>query len=123
MAPCPFCDTGDRERIAENAVAFAIYDGYPVSPGHTLVIPHRHVASIFDLEDQEYEGCFRLVRGVQAKLVEEHGTDAFNVGINTGEVAGQTVPHAHIHLIPRYPGDVDDPRGGVRHVIPGMGYY
>jgi len=119
---CPFCKS-DREIIAENDQAIAVFDGFPVSPGHVLVIPRRHVPTIFDLNDAEYVECLNLVREVKSVLEERHSTSAFNIGVNCGEVAGQTVDHAHIHVIPRYPGDVDDPRGGVRHIIPGKGYY
>ncbi len=119
---CPFCSP-KREITAANVGAIAIYDGFPVSDGHTLVIPRRHVASVFDLDDEEYQACFNLVRDVRDILEGLHGTTAFNVGINCGEIAGQTIDHAHIHVIPRYPGDMDDPRGGVRHIIPGKGYY
>ena len=119
---CPFCHH-DRDIVAENEHAFAIADGYAVSPGHTLIIPKRHVATVFDLTNDEYEGCFDLVRSVKAILEERQETNDFNIGINCGEAAGQTVDHTHIHLIPRYQGDVENPRGGVRHVIPGKGYY
>ena len=119
---CPFCYP-EREIIAENNHSLAIFDGYPVSPGHTLVIPRRHISLIFDLADDEYAGCFDLVREIKGILEEKHTPDAFNVGVNCGVAAGQTVNHAHIHVIPRYSGDVDDPRGGVRHIIPGKGFY
>jgi diadenosine tetraphosphate (Ap4A) HIT family hydrolase len=119
---CPFCSP-NRQTIAENEHAFAIADGYPVSLGHTLVIPKHHVSTVFDLSDEKYAGCFLLVRTVRMVLEELHGTIAFNIGVNCGEYAGQTIDHAHIHLIPRYQGDVEDPRGGIRHLIPGKGYY
>ena len=119
---CPFCQM-DRQPISENASAISVSDGFPVSPGHALVIPRRHVETIFELTEIEWADCFALVKEVKLQLERQHGTSAFNIGINCGVVAGQTVPHAHIHVIPRYPGDVEDPRGGVRHVIPGKGYY
>jgi diadenosine tetraphosphate (Ap4A) HIT family hydrolase len=119
---CPFCNP-DREIIAENDHSIAIFDSHPVSPGHALVIPRHHVSTIFDLADDEYASCFNLVRKIREILEEKHSTDAFNVGVNCGETAGQTVDHAHIHVIPRYSGDVDDPRGGVRHIIPDKGFY
>lgn len=119
---CPFCKP-KREFIAKNDHAVAFIDGFPVSPGHALVVPRRHVPTIFDLNDAEYTACLDLVREVKSVLEECHSTSAFNIGINCGEVAGQTVMHAHIHVIPRYSGDVDDPRGGVRHIIPGKGHY
>ena len=111
------------EKIIENENAFAIYDGFPVSKGHVLVIPKRVVAEIFDLNNEEYSSCFNLVKDVKKILEEKFKPDGFNIGINNGEKAGQTVFHAHIHVIPRYSGDVDNPRGGVRHVIPGKGDY
>ena len=111
------------EKIIENENAFAIYDAFPVSKGHVLVIPKRVVAEIFDLNNEEYSSCFNLVKDVKKILEEKFKPDGFNIGINNGEKAGQTIFHAHIHVIPRYSGDVDNPRGGVRHVIPGKGDY
>ena len=119
---CLFCDL-ERDLIIENDYAVAVYDSYPVSDGHALVIPKRHAPTIFDLSDDEYAGCFELVKRLKPMLQEKHSTSAFNIGANCGEVAGQTIQHAHIHVIPRYEGDVDDPRGGVRHVIPSKAYY
>lgn len=118
---CPFCNP-DREIILENDIAIAIYDEFPVSEGHTLIIPRRHVATIFDLTDKQYTACFALVRQVVEEL-KQWETSHLNIGVNCGEWAGQTINHAHIHIIPRYLDDVDDPRGGVRHIIPGKGYY
>ena len=111
------------EKIIENENAFAIYDAFPVSKGHVLVIPKRVSAEIFDLNDEEYSSCFNLVKEVKKILEEKFKPDGFNIGINNGEKAGQTIFHAHIHVIPRYSGDVDNPRGGIRHVIPGKGDY
>ncbi|HEU4644628.1 MAG TPA: HIT family protein [Burkholderiales bacterium] len=117
MAECLFCRP-QREVIARNDVAIAVYDTYPVSPGHALVLPLRHATTIWDLEPVEYDGCFRLVREVQPILAARFSPDGFNVGANCGEAAGQSVWHAHIHVIPRFKGDTPNPRGGVRHVIP-----
>ncbi len=119
---CIFCAPA-RQAIAESDHAFAIADGFPVSLGHTLIVPKRHVLTIFDLTPPEYLSCFDFVRAVRAILSERYHPDGFNVGANCGEVAGQTVMHAHIHVIPRYKGDVENPRGGVRHVIPSKGFY
>lgn len=136
---CPFC-TLPRERIVhENAHAFAIRDGYPVSPGHTLIISRRHVQSFFDTTAEEKQDLLALLELASTPLSErlsfpEPNTtpfpersrrepDAFNIGINDGPAAGQTVPHLHIHLIPRYAGDVQDPRGGVRWVVPEKARY
>ena len=114
---CIFC-TPEREILAESALALAVLDSFPVSPGHALVVPKRHVATIFDMADDEYAECFRLVRTLKDLLLARFVPDGFNVGANCGEAGGQSVWHAHIHVIPRYKGDVPDPRGGVRHVIP-----
>lgn len=120
---CIFCHTADEKLVAENALAQAVYDTYPVSPGHTLIVPRRHAATIWDLTDEEYVACFALVREARAILEARHKPDAFNVGANCGEAAGQSVWHAHIHLIPRYKGDVPDPRGGVRNIVPHKAHY
>lgn len=120
---CIFCHTADEKLVAENALAQAVYDTYPVSPGHTLIVPRRHAATIWDLTDEEYAACFALVREARAILEARHKPDAFNVGANCGEAAGQSVWHAHIHLIPRYKGDVPDPRGGVRNIVPHKAHY
>src|SRR5215475_3297211 len=114
-APCPFCHTS-LQALAQNRLAFAIYDAFPVSPGHSLIIPRRHVGTVFDLDAEEYAACFALVRELRHLLEVRHRTRDYNLGVNCGETAGQTISHAHIHLIPRYPGDVSDPRGGVRHI-------
>ena len=114
---CPFC-MHEHELIADSTDAFAILDKFPVNPGHVLVIPKRHVASYFDLSDQERLACWLMVQHVQHLIQERHNPDGFNLGINIGMAAGQTIYHVHIHLIPRYLGDIPEPRGGVRGVIP-----
>ena len=122
--PCPFCTLPtDRAVIAESATVYAIFDKFPVSKGHALVIPTRHVSNYFDLTLQEQTDCLILLNEVKAILQKQFNPDGFNVGINIHATAGQTVPHAHIHLIPRYQGDVPEPRGGVRGVIPGRQAY
>lgn len=113
-----FNDNHFKEQIGEIATAFAFYDKYPVSKGHSLIVPKRQVSNYFDLSFKEQSACWFLVRLVQEFLQKEYAPDGFNVGININEDAGQTVPHCHIHIIPRYSGDVEDPRGGVRGVIP-----
>jgi diadenosine tetraphosphate (Ap4A) HIT family hydrolase len=116
---CPFCNpSADAQLILESALAYSIFDKYPVNPGHALIIPKRHVPDYFDLSFKEQSSCFFLVNEVKRILQEQFNPDGFNIGINIGEKAGQTVSHVHIHLIPRYSGDVEDPRGGVRGVIP-----
>ena len=122
---CVFCGIvagdGDARVVWSDDIAVAFLDRRPLFPGHTLVVPRRHAATIFDLPERDYDACFRLVREVRRRLAAELDADAFNVGVNCGAAAGQTVPHAHIHVIPRRPGDVEDPTGGVRNVIPGKG--
>ena len=120
--PCPFCKL-EREKILESELSFAIYDGFPVNDGHILIIPKRHTANYFDLSTEEQSNCFELLNRVKLIIQEKYNPAGFNVGININEAAGQTVPHVHIHLIPRYAGDVEEPRGGVRGVIPGKRGY
>jgi diadenosine tetraphosphate (Ap4A) HIT family hydrolase len=120
--PCPFCNV-EREIILETEMSFAIYDGFPVNEGHALIIPKRHIANYFDLSLEEQKDCIELLNRVKSILQEKYNPAGFNVGININEAAGQTVPHVHIHLIPRYVDDVDEPRGGVRGVIPGRKLY
>jgi diadenosine tetraphosphate (Ap4A) HIT family hydrolase len=109
--------------INENEHAAALPDVYPVSKGHTLIIPKRQVSSVFDLDDEEMMACWALVQEERHRLIKEFHPDGFNIGVNVGTAAGQTVEHAHIHLIPRYAGDNPSPRGGVRAVIPGKADY
>ena len=120
---CVFCDI-DQDRIEwEDDLVFAIRDAYPVTAGHTLLIPKRHVATWFDATETEQVALVRGVKAMKSALDASHAPDAYNVGINAGAAAGQTVMHLHVHLIPRRTGDVADPRGGVRHVIAGKGNY
>ena len=121
-ARCIFCFP-DREILAENEHAIAVFDSFPVSKGHTLVLPRRHAVTIWDLDETDYDACFRLVLTTRAILGKRFAPDGFNVGVNCGEAAGQSVWHAHIHVIPRYRGDTPKPRGGVRNVIPLKGDY
>lgn len=115
---CPFCNPdSERELIVESATAYAIYDKYPVSAGHALIIPKRHCTNYFDLSFREQAACIFMLNTVKEIISAKFKPDGFNVGINVSEAAGQTVPHVHIHLIPRYDGDVEEPRGGVRGVI------
>jgi diadenosine tetraphosphate (Ap4A) HIT family hydrolase len=107
----------------KNAHALAIYDGYPVSSGHTLIIPKRHIASFFELSREEQSAMLALLAEMRQLLQTERTPDGFNIGINDGAAAGQTVMHLHIHLIPRYTGDQPDPRGGVRWIFPDKADY
>lgn len=110
--------------IVRERLAFAFWDGFAVTPLHALVIPCRHVATVFDMTAEEVDACLELVRTVRVLIIEnDPSVTGFNVGTNAGASAGQTVLHAHIHVIPRRDGDVPSPRGGVRHVIPGKGSY
>ena len=113
---CIFCEM--KEYVLENELAYAIYDKYPVGKGHMLFIPKRHVKYFFDITKEEREAIFELIDEGKRLLDEKYSPDSYNVGINCGEYAGQTVMHVHVHLIPRYIGDMKDPRGGVRGVIP-----
>ena len=107
-----------RERLIENDIGFVIFDGFPVSEGHCLIVPHRVYSNYFDSTQEEIIGLQTLVVETKTLIDKRFNPDGYNVGINCGEMSGQTVPHVHIHLIPRYGGDVVDPRGGVRGVIP-----
>jgi diadenosine tetraphosphate (Ap4A) HIT family hydrolase len=110
--------------IAGNTHAFAIRDGFPVTPGHTLIIPNTHVLDYFELSKDQLLACDDLLREIKQDIQTDDPTvDGFNIGMNAGLSAGQTVFHCHIHLIPRRTGDVENPRGGVRHTIPGKGFY
>ena len=121
---CPFCKLSRRvEIICETATCVAFYDGYPVSPGHALIIPKRHVANYFDLTNHEREAMNVMLQYVKRKIDERFHPDGYNIGINVNEAAGQSVFHVHMHLIPRYKGDVEKPKGGVRGVIPSKQNY
>jgi diadenosine tetraphosphate (Ap4A) HIT family hydrolase len=122
-ASCPFCSLPRDRILFERGTAFAIRDGFPVSPGHTLVIPRRHVASFFDITDTERADLMSLLFSAREDLDRQFHAAGYNIGINDGAAAGQTVPHLHIHLIPRYAGDRDDPRGGIRWVLPDKAVY
>jgi len=120
--PCLFC-TDPRGVSLQNELAYSARDSYAVSPGHTLVIPRRHVASFFDLTPEEINACMALITEERRLLDKEFNPDGYNIGVNIGPAAGQSIFHVHIHVIPRYKGDVENPQGGVRHVIPKKGHY
>jgi diadenosine tetraphosphate (Ap4A) HIT family hydrolase len=123
--PSPFSAIPEAEWLCANDLAFAIYDSFPVSPGHVLVITRRVVPTYFDCTAAEQAAVMELVGEVK-RLLDlrfDPKPDGYNVGFNAGAAAGQTVPHVHVHVIPRYSGDMPDPRGGVRHVIPEKGNY
>ena len=116
---CIFCEVRDRQISAENEYAYASPDSYAVTPGHTLIIPKRHVQECFDLSEAERESIFNLLQFSRKQLQKaDKNISGFNIGVNCGESAGQSIMHCHIHLIPRRQGDVTNPRGGVRGVIP-----
>ncbi len=118
-AGCPFCNpNSERELLLESETVYAIFDKFPVINGHTLIIPKKHCVDYFELSFKEQSACWFMLNKTKEILIKEFNPDGFNVGININESAGQTVPHVHIHLIPRFKGDVKEPRGGVRGVIP-----
>jgi diadenosine tetraphosphate (Ap4A) HIT family hydrolase len=121
MQPCPFCDAGPA--VLANELAYARYDSYPVNPGHLLLLTRRHVEDFFQATAAERAALFELVDAGKRLLDEQFKPDGYNIGINVGEAAGQTVMHLHVHLIPRHRGDVPEPRGGVRGVIPARQSY
>lgn len=120
---CPFCQLDAACIVFSDDVTLVIRDAFPVSPGHTLIIPRRHVGSFFELTAPERASMFELLTQAKVDLDETLQPDGFNIGINDGAAAGQTVPHLHLHLIPRYRGDAPDPRGGVRWVLPAKAKY
>ncbi len=120
---CAFCSLDLGQVWLENEHALSFRDRYPVTEGHTLVIPRAHHASVFDADPQELLAVWNLVGQVREALRDELGVQAFTVGVNDGADAGQTVAHGHVHVIPRRPGDVPDPRGGVRWVVPARAAY
>lgn len=121
---CIFCHIDEKRIELENKLAYLIEDKYPVTSQHRLIIPKRHVGSYFKLSRPELNACHQLLAdGKKLIKAHDHHVEAVNIGINDGETAGQTIPHCHIHLIPRRPGDVGNPRGGVRNIIPGRGDY
>ncbi len=121
MSESPFLD--NRERIFENSVGFVIFDKFPVSKGHCLIVPNRIYSDYFDSTEEEIIGLNNLLFKTKKYLDEKFNPSGFNIGINCGKVSGQTVDHLHIHIIPRYPKDVDDPTGGIRCVIPNKQKY
>ena len=126
---CLFCDQHDKAKnrvIAENGLAFARWDNFPAAPGHAEIVPKRHVISVFDLTDSEVLAMYALLREMRDVFEIFPGCkepDGYTIGFNEGEAAGRTVHHAHLHIIPRHAGDVPNPRGGIRNIIPGKGDY
>lgn len=120
---CPFCTLPPERIVFSNQRGLVVRDGFPISPGHTLIIPRQHIGSYFDLESEVKDALLELLEEAKRRLDKELKPDGYNVGINDGPAAGQTVPHLHIHLIPRYKGDQTDPRGGVRWIMPDKAKY
>ena len=124
MSDCIFCSPPKERLYLSNDLAYAIWDGFPVTAYHSLVIRFRHAEDYFSLSSDEVLACDELLRQARAKLLSEDASiKGFNIGLNVGAAAGQTIFHCHFHLIPRRTGDVENPRGGVRHIIPGKGNY
>ncbi|MEZ4388822.1 MAG: HIT domain-containing protein [Candidatus Krumholzibacteriia bacterium] len=120
---CPFCSPSESRVVRSSEFGSILRDKHPVSPGHLLVVPHRHVGSFFDLDPLEQADLLNLIVAAQRVVRDHHEPDAVNVGLNDGPAAGQTIEHCHWHVIPRFAGDVDDPRGGVRWVVPEKAAY
>lgn len=120
---CPFCNIEPERVLYEDTYSYAIRDGFPVSDGHILIIPKRHIDSFFDVTREERTALLNTLARMKTELDTEFQPDAYNIGINDGSAAGQTIPHLHIHLIPRYRGDAADPRGGVRWIFPDKANY
>ena len=123
MPSCLFCILSPSSVVDASELTVTIRDAYPVSPGHTLLIPRRHIAQLFEASDAEILALLHAARRAKAELDVELHPDGYNLGVNCGVAVGQTVPHLQLHLIPRFHGDVPDPRGGIRHCIPGKGFY
>ena len=122
--PCLFCNIKESGLAIENELAYASYDTYPVSEMHCLIIPKRHVKDYFDLTDEEVVACNKLIVGIKKEIeIKDPTVKGFNIGTNSGKIAGQSILHCHIHLIPRREGDVENPQGGVRSVIPKKQHY
>lgn len=115
---CPFCSPAADAIVTKNALCYARWDRYPVSKGHMLVIPFRHMADFFSMTDEEKYAIMRLIDDCKRVIEEKSKPDGYNIGFNVGSAAGQTVIHCHCHIIPRYRGDTENPRGGVRGIIP-----
>ena len=122
--PCLFCNIKESGLVKENDLAYASYDSFPVSEGHCLIIPKRHVKDYFDLSNEEIIACNDLIKEIKNEIIKKDSSvKGFNIGSNAGKISGQSILHCHIHLIPRRAGDVENPQGGVRSVIPSKQHY
>lgn len=117
---CPFCEVPEKKRVVENRLAIAIFDQYPVQKGHLLIIPKRHVSSYFETTEDEILAMHRMMQEGKSFLDKKFKPDGYNIGVNIGKYGGQTIFHLHIHLIPRYQGDIEHPAGGIRKAIPNV---
>lgn len=123
MTACPFCTIGQDAVVEQDRLTITLRDALPVSPGHRLILPKRHIASVFEATREETGALWEAVRQARSGLLRELSPDGFNIGINDGPASGQTILHLHIHLIPRYRGDMPDPRGGIRWIFPDKAKY
>jgi len=123
MSGCPLCGIQEKKFIAQNSLTFTVRDTLPVSPGHTLILPKRHIASIFEATKEEVAALWEALQQARIGLIKAFSPDGFNIGINDGLAAGQTILHLHIHVIPRYEGDMPDPWGGIRWIFPDKAKY
>tara|TARA_Y100000590_G_scaffold172777_1_gene197609 strand:- start:704 stop:1105 length:402 start_codon:yes stop_codon:yes gene_type:complete len=122
--PCIFCNTSKKDFIFENELAYVSFDSYPVTKFHSLIIPKKHTENYFDLNNDEIIACNNLIIKIKNKIKnDDSSVNGFNIGVNSGKIAGQSIHHCHIHLIPRREGDVKNPQGGVRGVIPSKQHY
>jgi diadenosine tetraphosphate (Ap4A) HIT family hydrolase len=117
MADCIFCSL-DRDVLAQNKLCYAIYDKFPVNPGHILIIPKRHINSLEEVTEDEFICIGHLIKLCKNVLEQNHPIDGYNIGININEAGGQSIPHLHVHMIPRYIGDCEIVRGGIRNILP-----
>ena len=120
---CPFCNPTLERLFFADSVVMGLWDGFPVSPGHALIVPRRHVPTWFDASSEEKLALTKAIERAKTEIEKAHSPHGYNIGINVGAAAGQTIFHLHVHVIPRYRGDIPDPRGGVRHVIPAKANY
>ena len=120
---CPFCAELDERIFLDTDDVRGIWDGFPVSPGHALLLPRRHFVTWFDATVDEQRALIAAIAIAKVEVEKTHEPDGYNIGINSGEAAGQTIGHLHVHVIPRYKGDIDDPRGGIRQIFPRKAAY
>ncbi|WP_209795394.1 HIT family protein [Clostridium moniliforme] len=120
---CLFCNYKKEDYIAENNLCFAIYDKFPVNEGHVLIIPKRHFQNYFDATEEEIKAMYSLSKEIKEILDEKYNPDGYNIGVNVGFYGGQTIMHLHMHIIPRYKGDIENPRGGIRRIKEQLVFY